>query len=75
MKCDLLCFPTSGRHIMFFNKHDYQFSTSLVNENKRYKRFKTTKWTSIPQLFPGLLLTVIPAGYYSSFLLPNTVLL
>ena len=63
MKYNLLRFQTSGRLIIFFNKHDYQVSTSLMKENKRYKRLKTAKWISIRKLVPGLLLTVRSAGY------------
>ena len=44
MKYNLLRFQTSGRLIIFFNKHDYQVSTSLMKESKRYKRLKTAKW-------------------------------
>ena len=62
MKYTLLRFQTSGRLIIFFNKHDYQVSTSLMKENKRYKRLKTAKWISIRKLVPGLLLTVRSAG-------------
>ena len=62
MKYNLLRFQTSGRLIIFFNKHDYQVLTSLIKENKRYKRLKTTKWISIRKLVPGLLLTVRSAG-------------
>ena len=62
MKYNLLRFQTSGRLIIFFNKHDYQVSTSLMKENKRYKRLKTAKWISIRKLVPGLLLTVRSAG-------------
>ena len=62
MKYNLLRFQTSGRLIIFFNKHDYQVSTSLMKENKRYKRLKTAKWISIRKLVPGLLLTVKSAG-------------
>ena len=58
----LLCFQTSGRHIIFFSKHDYQVSTSLMEENRRYMRVKTAKWISIWKLVPGLLLTVRSAG-------------
>ena len=47
MKYNLLCFQISGRLIIFFNKHDYQVLTSLMKENKRYKRLKTAKWISI----------------------------
>ena len=47
MKYNLLCFQISGRRIIFFNKHDYQVLTSLMKENKRYKRLKTAKWISI----------------------------
>ena len=47
MKYNSLCFQTSGRLIVFFNKHDYQVSTSFMNENKRYMRLKTAKWISI----------------------------
>ena len=64
MKYNLLCFQTSGRLIIFFCKHDYQVSTSLMKENKRYKRLKTAKWISIRQLVPGLLLTVRSAGLF-----------
>ena len=62
MKYNLLCFQISGRLIIFFNKHDYQVLTSLMKENKRYKRLKTAKWISIRKLVPGLLLTVRSAG-------------
>ena len=62
MKYNLLCFQTSGRPKIFFNKDDCQVSTSLMKENKRYKRLKTSKWISIRQLVPGLLLTVRSAG-------------
>ena len=62
MKYNLLCFQISGRLINFFNKHDYQVLTTLMKENKRYKRLKTAKWISIRKLVPGLLLTVRSAG-------------
>ena len=62
MKYNLLCFQTSGRLIIFFNKHDYQVSTSLMKQNKRYKGLKTGKWISIWDLVPGLFLTVRSAG-------------
>ena len=62
MKYNLLCFQSSCRLIIFFHKHDYQVSTSLMKENKRYRRLKTTKWISIRRLVPGLLLTVRSAG-------------
>ena len=68
MKYNLLRFQTSGRLIIFFNKHDYQVSTSLMKENKRYKRLKTAKWISSLKLVPGLLLTVRSAGYLRIFL-------
>ena len=64
MKYNLLCFQISGRLIILFNKHDYQVSTSLMKENRRYKRLKTAKWISIRKLVPGLLLTVRLAGIY-----------
>ena len=64
MKYNLLCFQISGRLIVFFNKHDYQLLTSLMKENKRYKRLKTAKWISIWKLVPGLLLTVRSAGSF-----------
>ena len=67
MKYNLLRFQTSGRLINFFNKHDYEVSTSLMKENKRYKRLKTAKWISIPKLVPGLLLTVRSAGSFQDF--------
>ena len=63
MKYNLLCFQTSGRLIIFFNKHDYQVSTSLMKQNKRYKGLKTAKWISIWDLVPGLFLTVRSAGW------------
>ena len=63
MKYNLLCFQISGRLIIFFNKYDYQVLTSLMKENKRYKRLKTAKWISIRKLVPGLLLTVRSAGF------------
>ena len=47
MKYTLLCFQTSGRLIIFFSKHDFRVLTSLMKENKRYKRLKTAKWISI----------------------------
>ena len=47
MKYNLLCFQTSGRLKIYFNKHDYQVVTSLMKQNKRYKRLKTAKWISI----------------------------
>ena len=62
MKYNLFRFQTSGRLIIFFNKHNYQVSTSLMKENKRYKRLKTAKWISIRKLVPGLLFTVRSAG-------------
>ena len=65
MKYYLLRFQTSGRLIIFCNKHDYQVLTSLMKENKRYTRLKTAKWISIRKLVPGLLLTVRSAGYYN----------
>ena len=71
MKYNLLCFQISGRLIIFFNKHDYQVLTSLMKENKRYKRLKTAKWISIRKLVPGLLLTVRSAGYYFSIEIGN----
>ena len=58
MKYNLLCFQTSGRLIIFFNKHDYQVLTNLTKENNRYKRLKIAKWISIRWLVAGLLLTV-----------------
>ena len=63
MKYNLLCFQTSSRLIIFFNKHDFQVSTSLMKQNKRYKGLKTAKWISIWDLVPGLFLTVRSAGY------------
>ena len=63
MKYNLLCLQISGRLIIFFNKYDYQVLTSLMKENKRYKRLKTAKWISIRKLVPGLLLTVRSAGH------------
>ena len=63
MKYNLLCFQISGRLIILFNKHDYQVSTSLMKENRRYKRLKTAKWISIRKLVPGLFLTVRSAGH------------
>ena len=63
MKYNLLCFQTSGRLIIFFNEYDYQVSTSLMKENKRYKRLKTAKWISIRKLVSGLLLTARSAGF------------
>ena len=68
MKYNLLCFQSSCRLIIFFHKHAYQVSTSLMKENKRYKRLKTTKWISIRKLVPGLLLTVRSAGLYSKII-------
>ena len=62
MKYNLLCFQTSGGLIIFYNKHDYQVSTSLMKQNKRYKGLKTAKWISIWDLVPGLFLTVRSAG-------------
>ena len=62
MKYNLLRFQTSGRLTIFFNNHDYQVSTSLMKENKRYKRLKTAKWISIRKLVPALSLTVRSAG-------------
>ena len=50
MKYNLLCFQISGRLIILFNKHDYQVLTSLMKENKRYKRLNTAKWISIRKL-------------------------
>ena len=47
MKYNLLCFQTSDRLKIYFNKHDYQVVTSLMKQNKRYKRLKTAKWISI----------------------------
>ena len=67
MKYNLLCFQSSCRLIIFFHKHDYQVSTSLMKEHKRYKRLKTAKWISIRRLVPGLLLTVRSAGKYTKF--------
>ena len=66
MKYNLLCFQISDRLIIFLNKHDYQVLTSLMKENKRYKRLKTAKWISIRKLVPGLLVTVRSAGYICS---------
>ena len=76
MKYNLLCFQTSDRFIIFFNKHDYQVSASLMKQNKRYKRLKTGKWISIRELVPGLLLTVRSAGlgYNSMTRITNTIL-
>ena len=71
MKYNLLRFQTSGRLIIFFNKHDYQVLTSLMKENKRYKRLKTAKWISIRKLVPGLLLTVRSAGMNVERYLPG----
>ena len=65
MKYNLLCFQSSCRLIIFFHKHDYQVSTSLMKENKRCRRLKTAKWISIRRLVPGLLLTVRSAGMFS----------
>ena len=62
MKYNFLCFQTSGRLIIFYNKHDYQVSTSSMKQNKRYKGLKTAKWISIWDLVPGLFLTVRSAG-------------
>ena len=67
MKYNLLCFQTSDRFIIFFNKHDYQVSASLMKQNKRYKRLKTGKWMSIRELVPGLLLTVRSAGICAEY--------
>ena len=64
MKYNLRRFQTYGRLIIFFNKDDFQVLTSLMQENKRYKRLKTAKWISIRKLVPGLLLTVRLAGYF-----------
>ena len=64
MKYNLHCFQTSGRLIIFYNKHDYQVSTSLMKQNKRYNGLKTAKWISIWDLVPGLFLTVRSAGFY-----------
>ena len=64
MKYNLLCFQISDRLIIFLNKHDYQVLTSLMKENKRYKRLKTAKWISIRKLVPGLLVTVRSAGCF-----------
>ena len=64
MKYNLLCFQTSGRLTIFFNKDDYQVSTSLMKQNKRYKGLKTAKWISIWDLVPGLFLTVRSAGVF-----------
>ena len=75
MKYNLLCFQISGRLIIFFNKYDYQVLTSLIKENKRYKRLKTAKWISIRKLVPGLLLTVRSAGLLSSKAYNNVKLL
>ena len=72
MKYNLLCFQISGRLIILFNKHDYQVSTSLMKENRRYKRLKTAKWISIRKLVPGLLLTVKSAGKQVTFLSTRT---
>ena len=66
MKYNLLCFQTSGRLMIFYNKHDYQVSTSLMKENKRHKGLKTAKWISIRLLVPGLLLTVRSASFNTS---------
>ena len=66
MKYCLLCFQTSGRLKIFFDRHDYQVLTSLMKQNKRYKRLKTAKWISIRLLVPGLLLTVRSAGLRNS---------
>ena len=60
MKYNLLCFQTSRRLIIFFNKDDYQVSTRLMKQNKRYKGLKTAKWISILELVPGLFLTNAP---------------
>ena len=62
MKYNLLCFQTSARIIIFFNKHYYRVLISLMKENKRYKRLKTVKRISIRQLVPGVLHTVRSAG-------------
>ena len=62
MKYNLLCFQTSARLIIFFNKDDYQVSTILMKQNKRYKRLKTAQWICIWELVPGLFLTVRSAG-------------
>ena len=62
MNYNLLCFQTSGRLLIFFNKHDYEVSTSLMKEDKRYMRLKTARWIFIWWQVPGLLLTVRSAG-------------
>ena len=67
MKYNLLCFQISDRLIIFLNKHDYQVLTSLMKQNKKYKRLKTAKWISIRKLVPGLLLTVRSAGRWALF--------
>ena len=71
MKYNLLCFQISDGLIIFLNKHDYQVLTSLMKENKRYKRLKTAKWISIWKLVPGLLLTVRSAGMQMNIISHN----
>ena len=63
VKYNLLCFQIFDRLIISFTKHDYQVSTSFMQENKRYKGLKTGKWISIRSVVPGLLLTVRSARY------------
>ena len=58
MKYNLLCLKIFDRLIISFTKHDYEVSTSFIQEKKRYKCLKTGKWISIRLLVPGLLLTV-----------------
>ena len=62
VKYNLLCFQIFDRLIISFTKHDYQVSTSFMQENKRYKGLKTGKWISIRSLVPGLLFTVRSAS-------------
>ena len=64
IKYNLVCFQISDRLIISFTKHDYQVSTSFMQENKRYKGLKTGKWISIWSLVSGLLLTVRSASLY-----------
>ena len=73
MKYNLLCFQISARLIVFLNKHNYQVLTSLMKENKRYKRLKTAKWISIRKLVPGLLLTVRSAGMPTGYSFIETI--
>ena len=47
IRYNLLRFQISGGLIIFFTEHDYEVSTSFIEENKKYKKLTTAKWISI----------------------------